>query len=141
MARRSLLRLIDANANRALEGARVCEEIIRFHLEATREFRKIRALRHKIACALNQLHIPRAEVLAARASRYDIGRRATASSVESLEQLLVINFQRLKESLRALEECSRVLAPRKSELFQQLRFRAYGVERDTLLCVATLRRR
>ena len=40
------MRLIDANLNRALEGARVCEEIARFHLCAIALFRRLRRLRH-----------------------------------------------------------------------------------------------
>ena len=37
--RASILRLVDANANRALEGVRVCEEIMRFHIPSPTIFR------------------------------------------------------------------------------------------------------
>lgn len=139
MKRSSVLRVLDANANRALEGMRVCEEIVRFHLAAPRQLRTLRALRHAIAHAVTQLPVRRVDLLAARDSTHDPGRRATASAVQSFEQLLVINFQRVKESLRTLEECTRVLAPRQTAVFQSLRFRTYGVERDTVLYVATVR--
>ena len=139
--RASVTRLIDANANRALEGLRVCEEIVRFHLESASVFPRLRSLRHAVARAVGRLPINAVELVRARDSRRDVGRRAPASRVASLERLLLINFQRAKESLRTLEECSRVIAPRQTAAFQRLRFRIYEVERETLLRVATLRRR
>ena len=139
MAPRAVLRLLDANANRALEGLRVCEDIIRFHLESARGFRRTRALRHGVAQAVRRLPVPAAALIRARESRRDVGRRASASRVASLERLLLINFQRAKEALRALEESSRLIAPRQTAAFQRLRFRAYEVERDILLRVEALR--
>lgn len=141
MTRRALLRVLDANANRALEGARVCEDVVRFHLEDPRAFRRMRSLRHAIAHAVRQLPVSLAELVLARGSRTDIGRRAGASRLPSFERLLVINLQRVKESLRTLEECSRLLAPRRTRTFQRLRFRTYEVERDLVLRLAALRRR
>jgi thiamine-phosphate pyrophosphorylase len=138
---RAILRLLDASANRALEGARVCEEVVRFHLESGRAFRRLRSLRHAIAEAIRSLPVSPAERARARASDRDVGRRARASRVGSLEQLIVINLQRIKESLRTLEEVSRLIAPRAVARFQRLRFRTYGVERELLLQLASLRHR
>ena len=137
MARRVVLRLIDANANRALEGLRVCEDIIRFHFESPALFRRTRALRHAIAQTVNRLPVSRRELVGSRSSRRDIGNHAPASRVTSLERLMIINLQRAKESLRTLEECARLIAPQHTAAFQRLRFRTYEVERDLLL--ATLR--
>ena len=139
MRQRALFRLIDANANRALEGMRVCEEITRFHLEASRAFRRTRALRHAIARAVRQLPVTPVDLVRARESGRDVGRRAPSAPVDSLERLLLINFQRVKESLRTLEECTRLMQPRATTAFQRLRFHAYEVERDLLLHVASLR--
>ena len=136
-----MLRIVDANANRALEGVRVCEEIARFHLASPRRFRQVRALRHAIAQAVRRLPLRAVDLAAARASGDDIGRDAPASRVDSLERLLVINLQRTKESLRTLEELTRLIAPTQTAAFQRLRFRAYEVERELLLNVAALRRR
>ena len=137
----SLLRLVDANANRALKGLRVCEDIARFHLNAPAAFRRLRALRHAVAAAVRTLPVRPEHLLRARASAQDIGRRAAASRVDSLERLLLINFQRAKESLRTLEECTRLLAPRRTTAFQRLRFRTYEVERGLLLRLAAVRHR
>ncbi|MBI3083629.1 MAG: hypothetical protein HYY90_04620 [Candidatus Omnitrophica bacterium] len=142
MGRRAVLRLLDANANRALEGIRVCEEIARFHLESPQAFRRARSLRHAIACAVRALpRISAQDLLVARESRRDVGRAAAASRIESLERLLLINFQRAKEALRTLEECTRLIAPSHTASFQRLRFRTYEVERGTLLRLAAVRHR
>lgn len=141
MTRRSVLRLIDANTNRALEGLRVCEDIVRFHVETPVTFRKLRALRHAIAAATRALPVSPVALVTARESRQDIGRRAPASAESSLERLLLINFQRTKESLRTLEECGRLIAPRHSASYQRLRFRTYDIERAVLLRLAAVRHR
>ena len=141
VARASVLRLIDANANRALEGVRVCEEIVRFHAQAPRPFRRLRALRHGIAAAVRQLPVRPVELVRARASGRDVGRRAPSEAVGSLERVLLMNLQRAKESLRVLEECARFIAPRQTATFARLRFRTYEVERDLLVGLAALRHR
>ena len=136
---RSVLRLIDVNLNRALEGLRVCEDIVRFHRDHPRLARQLRALRHALSAAAARLPVDHLELLRARDSRHDVGRRAPTTAESSLDRLLLINFQRAKESLRVLEECARVIAPHSSSVFQAIRFRTYDVERDTLLHVAALR--
>ncbi len=140
-ARRSILRLLDANANRALEGVRVCEDIVRFHFEDEAQFRRLRALRHGIAQAVRALDISPVDLVAARDSRVDVGRKAPAADIKTLEHLLLINLQRAKEALRALEECSRLVNVRQTPAFQRLRFRTYEIERELLLKLASLRHR
>lgn len=139
MTRGSILRLVDANANRALEGVRVCEDIVRFSVERPQTFRRLRALRHAIAACVRRLPGSPLELLRARASRRDMGRDAPAPAVRSLKRLLVINLQRVKEALRVLEECSRLIAPRQTSAFHRLRFRTYEIERELFL--ETLRHR
>ena len=135
MTPRATLRLLDANANRAMEGLRVCEDIVRFHVGAPRLFQRVRRMRHAVMNAVRRLPVNPSSLWRARDSRADIGRRAVSAPLGSLEQLLVINFQRAKESLRVLEECSRVIAAAHSRAFQRLRFELYVLERDTLLAV------
>ena len=137
--KRSVLRMVDANANRALEGIRVCEDVVRFHLEAPRTFRRLRALRHAVARTVTQLPVGASELMGSRRSEQDVGRRAPTSRVASLERMLLINLQRTKESLRTLEECTRLVAPSRTPDFQRLRFRTYEVERDLLQSLETLR--
>ena len=141
MTRTSLLRILDANTNRALEGLRVAEEIVRFHAKAPPLFAQMRALRHAIARAVRALPISPVDLVRARDSRHDIGRRAPASRIGSLERLLLINFQRAKESLRTLEECARLVAPRHVSALQRLRFRLYAIEQQVVLRLAAVRHR
>ena len=136
-ATRATWRLIDANANRALEGLRVCEDIARFYLETPLASQHVRALRHGVGKTLEALPGQPLARLQARESRGDIGRRAPASRVRSIEQSLLINFQRAKEALRTLEEAARLVAPRSAKSFQGWRFRTYEIERELLL--ATVR--
>lgn len=142
MSRQRLLRILDANINRAREGLRVCEDLVRFGVDAPAQFRRLRALRHDLNAVLRHLPVKTAEAVASRNSARDSGRRSPgSSSVRSLEHLLLINLQRVKEALRVLEETSRLLAPRQTARFQALRFRTYDVESDLLRRVAALRHR
>jgi thiamine-phosphate pyrophosphorylase len=137
--RTSALRLVDANANRALEGLRVCEDIVRFHCASPRHYRRLRALRHGIAGAVRGLPVTPAQLARARESGRDVGRRSPSARVATLERLLLINLQRAKEALRTLEETSRLLSPPQAAIFQRLRFRTYDVERDLLLALDAVR--
>lgn len=138
---KTLLRVLDANVNRAVEGLRVCEDVVRFCLGFHESFRDLRALRHAVSAQVRRLSLEPRELVRVRNSRHDPGRDVAASPVESIEQLLLINLQRAKEALRVLEEASRVIAPQHTRGFQRLRFRAYDVERNLLLRVAALRHR
>jgi hypothetical protein len=98
-------------------------------------------LRHGLDAQLRRAGVRAAQLVEARDSRKDPGRRARSPSVSSLEQLLLINLQRTKEALRAVEEASRIFAPRATAGLQQLRFRTYDVERTLVLRVAAVRDR
>jgi thiamine-phosphate pyrophosphorylase len=138
-SRRAVLRLLDANRNRALEGVRVCEEIVRLHFELPGMWRRLRSLRHGIARDVGRLPVTPLDLVRARESQRDVGRRAPSTSVDSLQRLLLINFQRVKESLRTLEECARLFGPRHAAAFQRLRFSTYATERDLLILLDALR--
>ena len=137
----TLARILDANINRAFEGLRVCEDLLRFSSPPQPSHRRLRALRHALSTEVARLPIRTAQRLAARDSVRDPSHAARPSSsrVRSLKHVLLINLQRAKEALRVLEETSRVAAPRQVAAFQRLRFRLYDVERDLLLSVAPLR--
>lgn len=138
-ARGHLLRLLDANINRAHEGLRVCEDLARFYFELGPSYQRLRRLRHAFDRGLRDLPVPLETLVRARDSRLDPGRRAAFASVHSAEHLLVMNLQRAKEAFRVIEESSRLLAPKATPAFQTVRFRLYDVERDLVLHVAALR--
>ena len=132
-----VIRLIDANTNRALEGLRVCEDLLRFHYERASLYRRVRVMRHALAAATTRLPFSKTELLKSRQSRHDLGKQASSGAHRSIEEVMIVNFQRAKESLRVLEECARLIAPQSSSQFQHLRFTLYELERTVLL--ATLR--
>ena len=139
MSRRLLLRAVDANVNRTREGLRVCEDLVRFCLESRVLFQRMRAIRRALDRHLKQSTFTSVELVRARRSPQDPGRTSVPLLADSVEQLLLINLQRTKESLRVLEESSRVLSPQQAEGFQHLRFQVYHAERTILLFLATLR--
>lgn len=142
-SRITLARIIDANVNRAFEGLRVCEDLLRFSTPPRSSWRQLRALRHALSTEVARLPMSLVQQLAARDSARDPGHvaRPSSSRVRSLNRLLLINLQRAKEALRVLEETSRVVAPRQVAAFQCLRFRLYDVERNVLLHLAPVRHR
>jgi len=138
-SRKALLRAIDANRNRALEGLRVCEDVVRFGFHAPTVVKRLRAIRHGVARAIHALPVAPGDLLRARDTTTDIGRRFHAARLASAEQVVLVNFQRAKEALRVLEELSRLLAPAQARAFQRFRFEVYAVERSLLIYVARLR--
>ena len=140
-APRSLWRVVDANANRAREALRVCEDLVRFVGTDANRFRSLRALRYALNAELRRLPLDQRHLVATRDSLRDPGATQRPSPVGSVEHLLLINLQRGKEALRVLEESSRVLAPRRVAGFQTLRFRLYDIERQLLLGLAAVRHR
>ena len=136
-----LLRALDANLNRAREGLRVCEDLVRFDGAGRGQVERLRGIRHALTRCVHALPVSTTDLVRARDTRRDAGRRLYPSSVTSPDQLLFINLQRAKEALRVIEESVRVLAPPCVTRFQQLRFRLYDAERDVLLNVAAVRHR
>ncbi len=129
----SLTRLIDANANRAREGARVLEDVARFALNDAALAGRLRAIRHGLEAAVRAL--PGAATrLAARASDQDVGRedyggRGARTARASLRDLVAANARRLQEATRVLEESARTLgADRPAAAIQKARFDAYTIE-------------
>ena len=139
--RGAIARIVDANCNRATEGLRVCEDVVRFGLGWEPEVRRLRRLRHGVMAQVKRLPVTPLELIRARESRRDPGRRLRSAGARSLEHVLLLNLQRAKEALRALEESSRLLAPEEAGGFQRLRFQTYDVERRLLVRLAAVRDR
>jgi thiamine-phosphate pyrophosphorylase len=127
-------RSLDASANRAREALRVVEDYCRFALDDAVLSAELKQLRHDLAEALEEL--PPAGLLAARDTLGDVGigisterERHRSSPLDVVEA----NLKRLQEALRSLEEYSKVTSPRLAVAIEQMRYRAYTVERALLL--------
>ena len=121
------LRIIDANANRAVEGLRVIEEILRLIMEDEKNTRKIKQIRSKIRQSIKQLG------LLEREAGKDVGSRSYTRSESSRIDLLAVfsaNVKRVQEALRVLEEFSKLIDEKQGKVFKALRFESYCLEKD-----------
>jgi thiamine-phosphate pyrophosphorylase len=125
------LRILDAAANRAREGLRVIEDYVRFVLDDRHLTELCKQLRHDMTAATSSICTD--ERMAARETQEDVGTVLTVSAERlraDLASVVRANFARLQESLRSLEEFSKLAhRPAHSEAFKQLRYRAYTLER------------
>lgn len=127
-----LLRIIDAAANRAREGLRVIEDYLRFALDDQHLTATCKRLRHDLQSALQV--ISSTDRHAARETEADVGTRIstpTESTRGDLWEACSASFARVAESLRSLEEYTKVLDPALGGQFEALRYRSYTLQRVT----------
>lgn len=131
----TLLRILDANLNRAKEALRVGEDIVRFGLNEELLSKRWKSCRHQISQAFLKMPLKYQLLLNVRDSENDVGKSshiADKKKKQTLKDLLIANLKRAQESLRVLEEVSKVIAPKLSGRFQKIRFDTYVLEKDTL---------
>jgi thiamine-phosphate pyrophosphorylase len=123
-------RVLDANFNRAREAARVVEDYCRFALDDRFLTEQLKELRHALAAVATRL--PARLLLLSRDTLRDVGISVTAPGEYhrgSPAQVAGVNLKRLQESLRSLEEFSKLFAPELGREIESLRYRAYTLER------------
>ena len=126
----NILRLIDASANRAREGLRVVEDYVRFVLDDALATKQLKQFRHTFTRLMGE--IPLSERLSARETRQDVGTGITLDSErqrDDAQSVLAANFTRIQESLRSLEEYSKVVYPAISGGMEQLRYDSYTIQK------------
>ena len=128
-----ILRVIDANYNRAKEGLRVCEDVARFVLGATRLTELYKTSRHELTKILFSLPVSYREIVAERKSREDVGRTSLKLDKKKIkaEDIFSSNIQRSEEAVRVLEEWTKIISVPASRKFQKLRFKLYELEKET----------
>ncbi|MGB9688869.1 thiamine phosphate synthase [Thermogutta sp.] len=125
-----LYRIVDAAINRALEGLRVVEDYVRFVLDDPFLMGEVKDTRHAFSRLAGEF--PMTYRLAARETQFDVGTRIKHSHEmkrESVEGLIDANLSRVREAIRSVEECAKVLQPELAERFEQLRYRCYTLHR------------
>lgn len=134
------LRIIDANLNRAREGLRVCEDITRFVLNDKSLTRSFKALRHKVGALAKSLNKQNLALLKTRNTRKDIGKKTSKTELKrkGIRDIFYANAQRAKESLRVLEEITKLLSQKYSQKFKNIRFRTYELEKKSRVKLETL---
>ena len=129
MAGSSVWRVVDVNANRAAEGLRTIEEIARLVREDAVASLWAKSLRHDLAAAISRLD--RSQRLAARSTVTDAGTGHTTDTESDRADWSVIvtaACERVGQSLRCLEEFSKLIDESVGLEFKSLRYKAY----DTL---------
>lgn len=130
---KSFLKIIDANVNRAKEGIRVIEDISRFLVINKKTMTYLKNIRHQINILIKKVEPDYKKLLKARDSETDIGKNLNVKSEfkrKNLHEILIANFKRVQESLRVLEEISKLKNIEISHRFKNLRFKMYVLEKQ-----------
>lgn len=128
-----LFQIIDANLNRAREGLRVCEDIARFIMGDKPIAMVLKAMRHSATNAsLSSKKMQLKKLVQARDTRKDALKHVDflKDSKAGYAGILMSNIQRVKESLRVLEECCKIVDEKVSQRYRKLRFRVYDLEKE-----------
>lgn len=131
---RRVLRVADANLNRASEGLRAAEDVLRFCLDRAALSREARLARHAVRAA-GQVLASDVALRRARDARGDVGRRRSTPGTRrgTPGEMLAANLRRAQESVRVLEEVAHIAGrPRAAALFQAVRYRLYTLEQRAL---------
>jgi len=123
----NVLRILDANANRAREALRVMEEAARFVLDDQPLTGSLKQLRHDLAELLTTVD----GLEANRDTPGDVGTdisTAGESDRKSIADVAIAAGKRLSEAMRSLEEYGKVIDPRFAAASKQLRYRGYDLE-------------
>jgi len=129
VSREAAARIVDANLNRCREGLRGAEDYARFALADRAQAAALRALRHDLGLAANELFAWK-DLAAARESSGDILAAAPTAPRSDDAEVARAALGRAGEALRAVEEYGALLAPAAAGRFAALRFRLYSLEKE-----------
>ena len=124
------IRILDTNLNRCKEGLRVVEDTCRFVLCDEALYKKIRKVRHLSSKYLTDQY---EQMLNARDSIKDSGRKAKEQARQNLKNIVIANFKRAEESLRVLEEYSKIIDFNIALKYKALRYEVYNIEKKMFL--------
>lgn len=122
----NVVRILDANANRASEGLRVVEEYVRFVLDDGHLTQLCKQLRHDLGVALGSLAT--SDLCASRDTNADIGTSITTEDEYRRAEprdVALASQKRVEQALRCIEEYSKTLVPTVAAAIEKLRYRAY----------------
>lgn len=123
-------RILDANFNRAREGLRVVEEGARFLWNDAGLSHRIRKLRHTLSRLPGEVPGMEKILLRERDAQKDVGREFQEGKRENLFSLFRVNFKRIEEAERVLEEYVGLISPLLREKLKKIRFETYTLEKE-----------
>ncbi len=128
-----VLRIIDANINRAREALRVTEDYARFVLNDESICSEIKALRHELARAMGGIS---SDALLWRNTPGDVGTSVKTNSEQhrdDLAHVVTAAGKRLGEALRTIEEYLKTIDVEAAGAVERMRYRFYDVEQRLAL--------
>lgn len=140
---RGICRIIDANFNRSREGLRVCEDVARFVMDSKEISKELKAVRHGISGVMRSSPATARILIESRDAAHDVGRRLRLRSEVSrggYADIFMASIQRVKESLRVLEEFFKLIDTKCAVRLSGLRFKAYDIEKRALRRLGSGRR-
>ena len=135
-----VLRIIDANANRAREALRVVEDYARFGLNDDPLCSKLKLLRHDLAEALADTL---ADAILCRDTTGDVGTAIKAPGEltrDDLSHVIIAAGKRFGEAIRCLEEFAKTTDPAAAARLEQIRYRFYVLEQTVAFTLHPARR-
>lgn len=140
----TVLRILDASANRAREGLRVVEDFVRFSLDDAHLSELLKSARHQLRAVLQNFESQ--SLIDSRNTRGDVGTEITTPAEMMRGDLLSVvkaSLKRVQEATRTLEEYSKVLptsveGPTQqgaSQQLEQLRYELYSIEKAVLTTI------
>jgi len=141
-AAREIYRIIDANFNRSREGIRVCEDIARFIMNSPAVSKELKSLRHGVSAIIRSSPTTAQILVESRNAQGDVGRTVRLKSEVSrgsYADIFIASIQRVKESLRVLEEFFKLIDIELAVKLSDLRFRTYDIEKKAVTSLTSLR--
>ncbi len=130
---KKVLRVIDANFNRTKEGLRVCEDLCRFIWGNKKPTEQYKRIRHQLTRTIEDLMSVKS-LVAARDILRDVGKKSINVEMrrEDVAGVFYANSQRTKESIRVLEEFSKLFNPELAQRLKRLRYQVYALEKEII---------
>jgi thiamine-phosphate pyrophosphorylase len=125
-----VLRILDANANRAREALRVIEDFARFVLNDDELSARLKDLRHEFVAATKSWT---AEAILYRDTPGDVGtshKTIAEMSRADVGEVVTAAGKRLGEALRAIEEFAKTISAPDGAKIESLRYRFYDIEQN-----------
>ena len=114
------------------QGLRVCEDLCRYVWNQKTLTRSFKDLRHELTETMAGINIQKA--LDARHIEGDVGKATSASESkrQDIKAVFWANSQRVKESLRVLEEVAKLMDAGVSLKLKVLRYKVYALEQKVI---------
>jgi thiamine-phosphate pyrophosphorylase len=126
----AVLRLLDANANRAREALRVIEDYARFVRSDAELSARLKTIRHELSLATRPWD---ARAILTRDTPRDVGvtiKTADELARSDIAAVVIAAGKRMGESLRAIEEFAKIIAPDTAAVVERLRYSFYDIEQQ-----------